>query len=127
MKGLSDTDASLSDLPVNLWMRWCGFKQGNIFDILKLVFFLHRQQRERRLLADVVRATFEGPNRRAGIDIAACTISIIGDPADFGLAASVLIDRDTARSSNKNLKEKMVYVNEYLWMNMYLLGRSGGL
>ena len=114
MKGLSDADASLSDLPVNLWMRCCGFKQGNIFDILKLVFFLHRQQRERRLLADVVRATFEGPNRRAGVDIAACTISIIGDSADFGLAASVLIDRDTARSSNKNLKEKMVYVNEYL-------------
>jgi hypothetical protein len=96
-------------------MRNCGFKQGNIFDILKTVLPL----RGRRLLANVVRATSEGLNIRAGVDIAARAISLIADPADFVTATSVLIDRDTARSLNKNLKDKDAYVNEYLlWMDI---------
>lgn len=92
-------------------MRSCGFEQGNIFHILKTVLPLHWQLRERWLLANVVRATSEGLNIRVGVDIAACAISLIADPADLNLAISVLIDRDTARSFNKNLKDKKVYVS----------------
>jgi hypothetical protein len=69
------------------------------------------QLRGRRLLARVVRATSEGLNIRAGVDIAACAISLIADLADLDTATGVLIDRDTARSWNKNLKDKRVYVS----------------
>ena len=89
-------------------MRSC-IKQDNIFDILKTVLPL--QLREHQLLENVVRATSEGLNIRAGVYIAACAISRIADPADLGIATSVLIDRDTARSWNKNLKEKTDYVS----------------
>jgi hypothetical protein len=95
-------------------VRSCGFKQGNIFDILKTVLSLHWQLRGSRLLANVVRATSEGLNICAGVDIAARAISLIADPADFVTATSVLIDRDAARSLSKNLKDKGIYVNEYL-------------
>ena len=114
MKGLSDVDTSDLNLNNEYRMRGCGFKQGNIFDIHKSVIFLHRQLRERRLFANIVRATFEGPNNRTGVDVAACAISVIVDFADFDLATSVLIECDTARSCNENLKDKRVYVNEYL-------------
>ena len=80
----------------------------------------------RQLLANVVRATSERLDIRAGVDIAARAISLIADSADFVTATSLLIDRNTARSCNKNLKER-VYVNEYVLMDMYRLGMSGGL
>ena len=74
-------------------------------------YIRHTQLQDSQLLASVVRATPEGLNIRAGVDIAACPISLIADPADLDLAVSVLIDRDTARSFNKNLEDKMVYVS----------------
>lgn len=39
MKGLSDVDTSDLNLNNEYRMRGCGFKQGNIFDIHKSVFF----------------------------------------------------------------------------------------
>ena len=88
-------------------MKSCGFKQGNIYSTYKTELLpLHWRLRRHWLLANIVRATSEGLNIRAGVDIAACTISLVADPADLGPATSVLIDRDTARSCNKNLKKK---------------------
>jgi hypothetical protein len=50
------------------------------------------QLRERRLLANIVRAASEGLNIRAGVDVAACAISRIVDPADLFFAIGTLID-----------------------------------
>ena len=72
------------------------------------------RRQERRLLASIVRATSEGLNIRAGVDIAACAISFIADPADLGIASRILIDRDAVISCYKNLKDKCVCVNKYL-------------
>ena len=92
-------------------MRRCGFKQGNTFDILTTVLPLHWQLRGCRLLASIVRATSERLNIRAGVDVAACAISRIVDPADLDIATSVFIDRDTARSWNKNLNDERVHIS----------------
>jgi hypothetical protein len=106
-------------------MRSWGFKQSNIFDILKtLQRFLSTGS---RLIANVVRATSEGLNIRASVDTAACAIPRIADPAHLDTAAGVLIDWDTARSCNKNLKDERMSVNEYLLMDVYRPWMSGGL
>ena len=63
------------------------------------------QLRGRQLVASVVRATFKGLNICAGVDIAACAASTIGDLADVVTATGVLIDRNTVLSLSKNLKD----------------------
>ena len=75
---------------------------------------LHWQLQGCRLLANVVSATSEGLNTRAGVDIAACATSPVADSADHGTATGVLIGCDTVSSSNKNLKDKRTSVNEIL-------------
>ena len=79
--------------------------------ILKTVLPLHWQLRGRQLLANVVRATCNGLNIRAGVDIAACAVSRIADRADHYTAICVLKGRDTARSCYKNLKNKRFYIS----------------
>ena len=110
-------------------MRNNGFKEGSKFDILKTVPPLHQQLRvrRRRLDANIVRATWVGQSICVGVDSAACAMSIIVDPVDFVFAIRVLVDRDTVSSCKKNLKDKGIYVYEYLRTNMYRLWMSGGL
>ena len=96
-------------------MKSCGFKQGNIYSTYKTELLpLHWRLRGHWLLANIVRATSEGLNTRAGVDIAACATSPVADSADHGTATGVLIDCDTVSSSNKNLKDKRMSVNEIL-------------